>query len=333
MSRILKVSQSDYRVAVQSEGTITLDVGPSPGKVVVTGDLYVEGNQTTVNTTNLDIEDNIITLNKGESGAGITEGSAGITIDRGSLLDAQLLFKEAVTHYNDLTSTNVSGTWALQTDNGIASGLVIGAICVDSSNPSDVVFDLKSTTRVLKIANSTASSYASRLGVTVPLLPADTETDNYIPNKKFITTYIQSGVVTPGMADVDKIYKSDGTGNILTKVQSYASNIQLTVGANIKAQISTAGVDIENIRLSLDTITNTSAVNNLILTATNNNVEVNAVLNLDDQVVDPTVIGGKTKLYSKAIAGPGKSGLFFRNLNTSDELVSKNRALLFSMLF
>jgi hypothetical protein len=48
MSRILNVSASDYRVKVQSGGTITLDVGVSPGKVVITCDLDVVGTTPTM---------------------------------------------------------------------------------------------------------------------------------------------------------------------------------------------------------------------------------------------------------------------------------------------
>jgi len=41
MSRILKVSQSDYRLQVQSGGSIVLDTGTSTGTVIITGNLDV----------------------------------------------------------------------------------------------------------------------------------------------------------------------------------------------------------------------------------------------------------------------------------------------------
>ena len=75
MSRVLKVSQSNYRLQTASGGTITLDTGVDVGTVIVTGDLVVQGETTTVNTTNLAIEDNIIVLNKNQTGAGITLAS------------------------------------------------------------------------------------------------------------------------------------------------------------------------------------------------------------------------------------------------------------------
>ena len=51
MSRVLKVSNSDYRIKVKDSGSITLDTGLSLGTVYVTGDLVVKGNTTTINTS------------------------------------------------------------------------------------------------------------------------------------------------------------------------------------------------------------------------------------------------------------------------------------------
>ena len=82
----------------------------------------------------------------------------------------------------------------------------------------------------------------------------------------------------------------------------------------------------------LNTITNTTS-NNLILTSTNGVVEVNAVMTLDDQSA-PTYSSGKSKVYSSATAGPGRTGIYFTN-NTSqtpDELISRSRAVLLSIL-
>ena len=75
-------------------------------------------------------------------------------------------------------------------------------------------------------------------------------------------------------------------------------------------------------------------------------VEIDDRIALTNQtkLVDADVNNAKTKLYSSATAGPGKTGLYFLNKRTgepgqsidetiNDELIAKNRALLFSMLF
>ena len=74
--------------------TITNDLNVG-GNTVITGNLTVNGSTTTVSTTELVVEDNIITLNQGEVGAGVTAGSAGIEIDRGSEATVSFVWNEA----------------------------------------------------------------------------------------------------------------------------------------------------------------------------------------------------------------------------------------------
>ena len=53
MSKFLVVNDGDYTIKVQSGGKITLDTGGSTGSVEITGDLIVQGDQTTINTQEL----------------------------------------------------------------------------------------------------------------------------------------------------------------------------------------------------------------------------------------------------------------------------------------
>ena len=63
--------------------------------VTITGNLTVSGTQTTVNSTDTDIQDRVIVLNKGESGAGVTGGTSGIEVDRGSSTNSRIVFDES----------------------------------------------------------------------------------------------------------------------------------------------------------------------------------------------------------------------------------------------
>ena len=58
-------------------------------------DLNVTGTTTTVNSTNLAIKDNLIEINKGETGDGVTAGTAGFRIDRGEETDYIVQFDES----------------------------------------------------------------------------------------------------------------------------------------------------------------------------------------------------------------------------------------------
>ena len=63
-------------------------------EVIITGNLTVRGAQTSLETTNSTLKDNIIVLNDGETGAGVTLGTSGILIDRGSSTDVALRWTE-----------------------------------------------------------------------------------------------------------------------------------------------------------------------------------------------------------------------------------------------
>ena len=67
----------------------------TPGHLTVSGDLVVQGDTTTLSTATLDVEDKIITINKGETGAGVTGSAiAGIQIDRGTEDNINLQWRE-----------------------------------------------------------------------------------------------------------------------------------------------------------------------------------------------------------------------------------------------
>ena len=63
--------------------------------LTVTGNLTVSGTQTTVNSTDTDIQDRVIVLNKGESGTGVTGGTSGLEVDRGSSTNSRIVYDES----------------------------------------------------------------------------------------------------------------------------------------------------------------------------------------------------------------------------------------------
>jgi len=65
------------------------------GGLSVYGTLTVDGSVTYVNSVDLNVSDNIITVNYGETGAGVSKGFAGLKVDRGTEDDYVLVFSEA----------------------------------------------------------------------------------------------------------------------------------------------------------------------------------------------------------------------------------------------
>jgi hypothetical protein len=81
-------------VDITAAGKLTAQEIESAGDLTVQGDLFVNGTQTIIDTTTLTVTDNVVVVNNGEAGAGITAGTAGISIDRGSLPDAKIIYNE-----------------------------------------------------------------------------------------------------------------------------------------------------------------------------------------------------------------------------------------------
>lgn len=82
-------------VHTTTSGNLNVGVGLNVvGNTVLAGDLTVNGTTTTVNTTNLDVTDNIIVLNNGQTGAAPTSLRSGIEVERGD--DANTIL-----HWND----------------------------------------------------------------------------------------------------------------------------------------------------------------------------------------------------------------------------------------
>ena len=86
---------------IKANANITL----STNTVYIQGNLVVGGNATAITKTDLNITDNIITVNAGETGPGVTLGTAGLNVDRGSLANVAQLLSEPI------------GKWVL-TDDG-----------------------------------------------------------------------------------------------------------------------------------------------------------------------------------------------------------------------
>ena len=113
----IKSLNTDYIITnkINSSANITL----STNTVYVDGNLVVGGNTTSVTKTDLSISDNIITVNTGEVGAGVTLNTAGLAVDRGSLANVSIVWDETLDKW---TLTN-DGTTFQPISVGATSGI------------------------------------------------------------------------------------------------------------------------------------------------------------------------------------------------------------------
>lgn len=94
----------DYTLTNKGAGLTTgANVTISTNYLFIDGNLQVGGNSISVNHSELNITDNLITLNKGETGAGVTLGYAGIYVDRGTQANVAVEWNES-THQWTITN-------------------------------------------------------------------------------------------------------------------------------------------------------------------------------------------------------------------------------------
>lgn len=89
-ANVMNLSASDIKM----NGSININGEASTNDLTVRGNLNVLGSTTTIDTQNLQVKDNIIDINKGETGTGVTAGKAGIRVLRGDAANYNILFDE-----------------------------------------------------------------------------------------------------------------------------------------------------------------------------------------------------------------------------------------------
>jgi hypothetical protein len=357
MGQFFRVN-GDYNIKVRDGGTIKLDTGTS-GDTIITGNLTVQGDVTSVSTTNLEIEDRIITLNDGENGPGVSLLYSGIEIDRGTYVDSTVVPRAALvwnetnppSHSAEDTEedpTAGSGYWMFATgQEGVYgfrdSNVKLRRILTDASTDSGDLTLIGTGTGVVKVKGTT--DY--RLQVT--------DNDD-IPNKDYVDYSILNNPtfqirapqsqdtrviiadkdVTPNNAStgVSLAYYQTATGYPISYDGANESGIGFLVDGTLTATFYRNRVVLQSLEIFDSEIRHDNSNENIFInTNGTGRLQTNYGIQLDNNVVSPAIVSGSHVIYSRP-ESTGKSGIYFVNTeNTRDELVSKNRALLFSMLF
>lgn len=144
--------------------------------VFIDGNLQVGGNTTTVNKVELEVSDNIITINKGGGGAsGVVLGTAGIEIDRknsagSGLANVAIRWNETVdkwqitndgTSYGNITTSSGVGAIAIVDDLSPTLGGNLNTLArtIYSSNVAVVTIDSNLSVKNTAVAPSAIAGY------------------------------------------------------------------------------------------------------------------------------------------------------------------------------
>jgi hypothetical protein len=113
----VKSLNADYNITNKINPLANVTI--STNTVFIDGNLFVGGNSTNVYKTDLNVTDNTIMVNAGETGPGVTLNTAGLAVDRGSLANVAILWNETLGAW---TLTNDGTTYdAIQTGSATAA--------------------------------------------------------------------------------------------------------------------------------------------------------------------------------------------------------------------
>ena len=311
--------------------------------VTITGDLTVLGTSTSIKSTDTDIVDNTIVLNSGEIGPGVSAGVSGIEIDRGDGVTvgqeiAGIRFSESLSGWEvnnglgtwtpivigsgfslvtDLDphlggDLNVNG-WDIVTETAVDINLLTGAngsMLLSTTTSGDITLSAADIVSITAVSGTldliSGSNTTLTSGDTVVVIAQNLLSLNSAANDIILST------------DVANIVLTANTGVGIT-----ATTSDVTLAATATAVTLTAGTDI--------TLT---AANDLVLTATAGLLKIEQEITLIEQTIP--ILGDGIALYNKlsaGVAGEGGTGLYFVNDTVTDELVSKKKAIAYSIIF
>jgi len=323
MSKTIQTN-GDFSIKTADAGNIILDTGSGVGEVRVTGNLNVEGDTFTVSAENLQVEDNSIVLNFGDTGNGVSLRYAGIEIDRGSAPNASIIFDE-----NDDVFNFVKGSADTADFNYAESKIRLKEILTNPTTDNGDLILIGDGTGVVKVLGTV--NYEDQV-----------TQDDDIPNKKYVDDAIRDNPTFQIVDDDTRLIVTDtdvaGSEAFLLDNTGYStfgeSAISVVVDGGLTAQFYRDFVQFQDIEFNRNEITTAGNTNDNIIVRTQGTgkLETNYGLQLEKLTQNPAFVNGSVILYAKD-PDIGDSGLYVSNSDDTAELVNKNRALLFSFIF
>ena len=373
-----------------------MDTNPSgelgaQGKVLITGNLEVLGNTTTVQSETLTIKDNIIYINDGETGSGVTllGPTAGLQIDRGTEEDVLIVWDENLISKYPIEGFNLPGTFKFSDTSGNLKPISTNSINTNGGNLALIsdgtgvitvtgtvnyeeqildytklrdIFDIATISRftntvTIRVNQPHGLTTGDRVDVnclTVPSInglflqitvidddefsytnvgpnftsipatgvvrPNAIFDDDNIPNMKAVAEYTDASLLwyVP-----NKIQENDTSVVVTDFDTSGVSEIVFSVDNVVKGRFNNNGLRVDNISIQNNNISNT----------TTNNILLDSAVSFENLAIEPSSTLGYVTVYSKDVPGTGGTGLYFVNpQGTNDELISKTKALLYSLI-
>jgi adhesin HecA-like repeat protein len=325
---VLKVS-GNYIVEANN-GTVTV----AAPLTVINGNLTVLGTSTTVQSTVATISDNIIVLNSGEVGPGVTLGTSGIMIARGNSDDpsvaASFYFDESFSFPHPVYGT-LKGQWKFGGDTSLIGKIVqLYGVTIPTLAHTLTFFSSYNPNAVLSVEGTT--NYENNI-----------IHDDHIPNKKYVDDKLAVGTSIAQELKVGKSFVRLNSPDVLISDPYYGVVDKIFAGlgtsTNIVFKLEGQDADIQGFRLN-------KGAASISVIATNTNLTLNPgglanstgtlVVNSAMRIVQTIPVStqsGYTSIYTTSTVGGGGTGLYYVNTTGKDELVSRRRSIIYGIIF
>ena len=161
------------------------------------GDLIVEGQSFVTEAETVEIKDNILLLNKGEAGSGVTKGMAGLQIDRGTEPDFQILFVESDRRFKAGEEGNLQCLALRDEDGDMLDGMF--------TTWDSATHRLKTTNIIPSTRKLFFNTNANSLGYTSHVYDSTYTADSFTFTKEAGSLFFSAGTTNLNL-DTDKTY-------------------------------------------------------------------------------------------------------------------------------
>lgn len=314
-------------------GDITLNATgvSTTGTVRIIGNLDIIGNQTLIESTSSLIKDNILVLNSAEVNQYVTLGSSGIAIDRGSYATltnaATLLYLDSV-GINSVTWTDSSGTTyrGLFDFRSASLGTAIQAAAFRTNSPTGTLNFLGAENPYGMLNVKGTINYKARV-----LDPNDIPNKDYVDNIFFTGTNLARKLQVGGSFVEINDNSVDPTDQFFSPVDKVFVGLGST--SNVVFKLFGSIAQFSGISLNNNVIQVTSGTDLVLQANVGGAINLNSALRLQDQTTYPAPLANQTILYASTQTGGGGTGLYFVNTARTDELVSRRKAIIYSIIF
>ncbi|HEY9706047.1 MAG TPA: hypothetical protein V6C58_26665, partial [Allocoleopsis sp.] len=249
-------SKIDQAVLIGSD--VTFGNITATGDVTIQGDIIIQGDSSLIHTDLAEFKDSILVINSQETAAGVTSNLAGIEIERGTLVNQQIVFQESTDLFKIGQVGNLQAI-ATREDVPLSSGIMVYnsvASRLDSTNVINIPVAFASGT--VGTSSTTGSLYVTgggSFGVT-----GDQYTDGifYIKGSNY-SNYIDAN-------GSNELIINPGTNTVFQQL----SGTSIKIPTDVNLTFSSTNQKITSNGTNLDIFCSTGNVN--ITTSSNGNV-------------------------------------------------------------